>query len=186
MKTSTKRILSIGSAGLLFIGILVVYTALIRPELSEVAQKRALLVSKQTLFTNQKNAVSQVQALIGRFQSLAKLQETVSLALPQQENVTQVLNQIQSIANLSKVELGTFSIRPLAFEAAKQPLIRRLGSLEISLTLTGPYENLKQFLKSLETNVRVINVRELHLVPAPTPQIENFSLTLTVETFYQE
>ena len=189
MKTSTKRILSIGLAGLLFIGILVVYGNFIRPEMKKIGEKRALLISKETLFNNEQNAVSQVQDLIGQFQSIAKLQETVSLALPLEENVTQVLNQLQSIANLSNVEMKSFSIRPLAFEASRQPLVKRLGALELNISISGPYVNVKNFLRSLETNVRIVNVKDFHLTPISGEGSlpgEGFNMILTVEVFYQE
>ncbi|MBI4034267.1 MAG: type 4a pilus biogenesis protein PilO [Candidatus Brennerbacteria bacterium] len=186
MKTSTKRILSIGLAVFLFIGILVVYSSFIRPEVSALTEKRALVVSKENLFQNQENAVAQVRELIGQFESLATLQGTVSLALPPEENVTGILNQIQSIANLSNVSLGSFSIKPLAFEATKQPLVRRLGTLELSLIARGSYTNLKQFLNSLETNVRIVNVESFRVVPAGDPAADDYNFNLTVVTFYQE
>ncbi len=186
MKTSTKRILSIALAALLFVGILVVYASLIKPELAKIDEKRALVVSKESLFASESSAVNQVQDLIGQFQSIVALQETVSLALPQEENVTGILNQIQSIASLSNVSLNSFSVRPLAFKPTKQPLVRRLGSLEIVFAVTGGYENLKQFLKSLETNVRISNITSFRFFPMVNPLISGYSLNLTVETFYQE
>jgi Tfp pilus assembly protein PilO len=186
MKTSTKRILSIGLAALLFVGILVIYTSFIRPELGEVSEKRALVVSKENLFADESSAVSQVQDLIGQFQSIATLQETVSLALPQEENVTEILNQIQSIANLSNVSLNSFAVKPLAFEVTKQPLVKRLGSLEITLSVRGSYGNLKQFLRSLETNVRIANISNFRFVSTGQPLVDDYNISLTVETFYQE
>lgn len=186
MKTSTKRILSIGLAAFLFVGILVVYASFIRPELGRVGEKRALVVAKENLFANESNAVGQVQNLIGQFQSIAALQETVSLALPQEENVTGVLNQIQSIANLSNASLSSFTIKPLAYEATREPLVKRLGSLELTLSVSGSYGNLKQFLRSLETNVRIINISNFQFVPVGDPLLDNYNLNLVVETFYQE
>ncbi|MCP6720199.1 MAG: type 4a pilus biogenesis protein PilO [Patescibacteria group bacterium] len=189
MKTSTKRILSIGLAGLFFIGILVVFGSLIRPEMTKINEKRALLSSKETLFSNEQDAVSQVRDLIGQFQSIVKLQETVSLALPLEENITQILNQLQSIANLSNVEMRSFSIRPLAFEASRQPLVKRLGVLELDISIDGPYDNIKNFLRSLETNVRVVNAKSFRLATISgegSPPGEDFNMTLTVEVYHQE
>lgn len=189
MKTSTKRILSIGLAGFFFLGILLVYGSFIRPEMTEVNKKRALAISKETLFNNQRAAVEQVQDLISQFQSIAKLQETVSLALPLEENVTQALNQLQSIARLSRVTVRSFSIRPLAFEKSKQPLVKRLGALELDVSIEGSYEGIKSFLRSLETNVRVANAKTFHLVPLAGGELgpsDGYNITLTVEIFYQE
>ncbi len=186
MKTSTKRILSIALAGLFFVGILVVYTSLIRPELTKIGGKRALLVSKETLFSNEQNAVTQVETLLGQFQNLAELQDTVSLALPLSANVTGALNQIQSIAKLSGVSVASFSVKPLAFAASKEPLVKRMGSFELNLSVAGSYDNLKTFVKSLETNVRIMNVTNMRLAPLSTGAGDNLNLTLTVDVYYQE
>ncbi len=168
-------------------GILVIYAGFIRPELADINEKRALVVSKENLFESESGAVGEVQNLISKFQSVAALQETVSLALPQEENVTGILNQIQSIANLSNAKLTSFSAKPFAFEATKQALVRRLGSLEIAVSVEGSYESLKQFLKSLETNVRISNVRSFQFLPVGgVPTADSYKLNLSVETFYQE
>ncbi|MEK7464756.1 MAG: type 4a pilus biogenesis protein PilO [Patescibacteria group bacterium] len=189
MRTSTKRILSIGLAGLFFIGILVVFTSLIKPEIDEIGIIRGLTTSKERLFENQKSAVSQVQKLIGEFQNIAKLQETVSLALPISEHVTQALSQFQSIAKQAQINLKTFSVRPLSLEATKQPLVKRLGSLEVDLNLEGSYANLKSFINFLETNVRITNITSFNMSPAVSSIGTNqdlYALSLSVDVFYQE
>jgi Tfp pilus assembly protein PilO len=185
MKTSTKRILSIALSGLFFVGIIVVYSGLIRPELAKINEKRALLISKETLFNNEQSAVNQVEKLLGEFQNLTDLQSAVSLALPLGANVTDALSQIQSIARLSSVTVSSFSIKPLALTASKQPLVKRLGSLEVSLAVAGSYDNLKNFVRSLETNVRVSNAINWRLAPSAGAG-DNMNLDLTVDIYYQE
>lgn len=188
MKTSTKRILSIALAGLFFVGILIVYASLIKPEVQQINEKRKVLIAKETLFNNESEAVKEVQNLLGQFQGFNELQQTVSLALPLEENITQVLNQIQSIARLSGINLASFSVRPLPFSVSKQPLVKRLGAMEVAVALSGSYEGVKSFLGSLETNVRLINVKNFRLSPILAPGAlpgDNFNLTLTVETYHQ-
>ena len=184
MKTSTKRILSIALAAVFFVGIIVVYSGFVRPELSKIGEKRALLVSKETLFLNEQGAVTQVESLLGEFQNLAEIQDTVSLALPLTANVTGALGQIQSIAKLSGVSIASFAVKPLAFAASKQPLVKRLGSLGISLAVSGSYESLRNFIRSLETNVRLTNVVSWRFSPSPAGG-DNLNLNLTVDIYYQ-
>ena len=184
MKTSTKRILSIGLAGLFFIGTLVVYASFIRPQMDQISEKRALSLSKETLFNNQKTAVSEVQKLIAKFQSIVKLEEAVSLALPIGENTTQVLNQIQAIVRMSQVGLRSLALKPEAFESSREPLAKRLGVLIVNLAVDGTYENIKSFIRSLEINVRIANIKNMTVTPFIGT--ENYSLALSVEVYYQE
>jgi len=188
MKTSTKRILSIGFAALCLVAAMIVYGGLIRPELKIVSEKRGEVVSKETLLNNQKTAVSEVQKLIAQFQSIARLQENVSLAIPVGEATTEALNQWQSIVKLSGVSVRSFSLKPIALQPSKQPLAKRLGILEMNTAVEGSYEAIKNFLRFLETNVRVANTRSFSVtsVIGAGALGERYSLSLTVEMYYQE
>ncbi|MEK7086673.1 MAG: hypothetical protein AAB935_00245 [Patescibacteria group bacterium] len=186
MKPSTKRVLSIGLSGLFLIAVLIVYGNFIRPELVRIDKKRAAVLSKEALFNNQKTAVLGVQKLISQFQSVSRLQETVSLAMPLDENVTQALNQLQAIGKNSQASVVSFAINPLSFEPTREPLVKRLGVLETDLVLQGSYESLKSFLKYLETNVRVANVKNFRIGPGSSQSQDFYSLVLKAEMYYQE
>lgn len=185
MRTSTKRILSVGIAGILFLGALFVYGSLIRPEFERIQKSRSLVASKAESFANLNAAVSQVEDLIRKFQSIARLEEVVSLALPKKENVTQVLNQINAAARMSGVSLGSFSARLSGFLPAQQPFVKRRGILEVEVGVRGLYEGVKGFLKALETNVRIANVKNFSIKPF-SPVEEIYTLDISMEMFYQE
>lgn len=192
MRTSTKRILSIGASALILIFTVIVFINLIQPELSDISGKRALIISKESLFQNQSAAVNQVQDLVSQFQSANRIKETVNLAMPVGPNTTEAIHQIETLANQSQVRLKSFTTRNLAFEPTKQPLIKRLGKIEVAITVDGAYEAVKTFLKYIETNVRIINVQTYQFGPITTsfaqaqaPQ-ELYSVSLTVEMYYQE
>jgi len=188
MKSSTKRILSIFLSGALFIATLVVYSNLIRPVAQEVGEKRSVLYSKVTVFESQRDAVSRVQDLITRLKGAAKLEQTVSLLLPSKPGVTEALSQIRAITDASGVVLQSFSISPKAFESSRSPLVRRLGSFTLGLSVEGGYENIKRFLQALETNVRVFNVQGFQVGPTREARsgFGNFLSQITVEVYYQE
>ncbi|KKU91675.1 MAG: hypothetical protein UY23_C0001G0281 [Candidatus Jorgensenbacteria bacterium GW2011_GWA1_48_11] len=186
MKTSTKRILSIGLAGLLLVGTLVVYVSFIKPEIDVIAQERSLAVSKANLFSDQKAAVQGVQKLIAQFQSITSIQQDVNLEMPIGANTTQALNQIQSVTRLNQVNLNSLSIKAESFLPSRQPLAKRLGTLTVNMAVTGAYDNIKGFLRALETNVRVANTKTFTISPVSGLNQNNYSLTLSVEIYYQE
>ena len=187
MRASTRRAVSILLSGMFLIGIIVVATALIRPALSTVTEKRVLLVSKQNLFESQRSAVDQVQRLVQEFQGFAKVQETVNLAVPRSEETTRILNQLDSIARTAGVTFSSFNSSPKAFETSRQPLARRLGTLELSVVVSGSYEQIKQFLKFIETNVRVFNVQRFIFSPAgERTGSSTYRITLKIDTYFQD
>lgn len=188
MKTSTKRILSIGFAALCLIAAFIVYGSLIRPELGIVADKRDKNASQENLFENQKAAVASVQQLLTQFKSFPKLQENVSLAMPVGESTTEALNQWQAIVRTSNVGVRSFSLKPLALQPASknEPLTKRLGILEMNTTVDGSYEGIKSFLRYLETNIRIANTKSISVTPIIGSLGDRYSLALTVEMYYQE
>lgn len=184
MRPSTKRILSIGAAFFLLIGALVIYQNLIQPIGKVINEKRAEVDSKENLFRKQSKAVHQVQDLINRFKNMANLEEVVSLALPNRSEITQALSQLEAVARVSNVVLSALEVKNPIVQRSRAILIKDLGVITVVVNVGGSYENLKAFLRALETNVRVANIQEITFKPA-APQGNFYLMNLTVEFYYQ-
>lgn len=185
MKASTKRILSIGAAFLLLIGALLVYQNLIRPLGEEIDKKRSEASAKGSLFQKQSNAVQQAQDLINRSKNLGAIEDTVSLAIPNTPSTTNALSQIEAIARLNNVILSGIDVKSIVPRKtiAATNLIKDLGVVEVNVNVSGAYPNTKAFLRSLETNVRVANVKEFNFRSPSASGI--FTMNLVVEFYYQ-
>ena len=188
MKNSTKRILSIGFAAIFFIATLAVYGNFIRPEMDVIQERRSKVDAKQTLFETQQVAVSQVEQVISTFQNANKFKETVSLAIPENPNVTDALNQLQAIARSNQVNFVKFSVKQNPPLASKGLLVQSLSVLTLDLGVRGTYQGVKGFLRSVETNVRVANTKTVMFAPAKEAgqgSEELYELNLSVDIFYQ-
>ncbi|OGG37701.1 hypothetical protein A2110_01685 [Candidatus Jorgensenbacteria bacterium GWA1_54_12] len=190
MRASTKRMLSILLSGLFLIGILAVVTSLIVPEFKRVSDRRALLFSRQLTLQNQMQAVDDVQRLIQEFQGFERVRTTVSLAMPRSMDATLILWQLQAVADASGASIRSFDAAQQAFETSRAPLARRLGTLQITTVVVGTYEELEQFLRHLETNVRVFGVREFDFGPVGLTAEEGggaaFQMSVTFDAYFQE
>ncbi|TSA46379.1 hypothetical protein D4R51_00260 [bacterium] len=192
MKSSTKRILSILFSAFFLMATLVVYGSLIQPEIQSATKLQAIVASKIQLFNNQKEAVTQVTNLISQFQSASKLQQTVGLAVPIGPNITQTLNQWQAVAQVSQANLQSLNIQPgQPITSSKSPLVKPLNSIPTDVNVIGSYGSLKQFLNSIETNARVMNVSSFDFKTlaqqAGANQGSNplYSFQLSAVAFYQ-
>lgn len=188
MRVSTKRILSMVVALVLLVGALMVYGSLIRPALDGIGVIRGEIAAKQDLLNNQEVAVSQARDLLGELQNSRRIEETVSLAIPIGENTTQAMSQIQAIVQNSNVTVQSLSLSPKPFLSnVRQSLVRRLGVLQFNLSVNGGYDNIKNFLESLETNVRVANLETLKLSRFSSPAFFNlYGLNVVFDMYYQE
>ncbi len=186
MKASTKRVLSIFSAAALFFASVLVYSNLIRPEFDRVAEKRAVVTAKEEVFSTQKEAVDQVKNVISQAQGMESVRETVSLTVPEDPDTTGILRQLSAIANANQVAFTSFSIETPVPPRTKDFLVKQLAVVRMQMSVFGPYEGLKGFLRGLETNVRVASIENAEIRPVSSGGGELYSLAVKVEFFYQK
>jgi len=192
MRVSTKRILSILTGLAFLLGALFVYLGLIRDEVAAAEKVRGLLVSKEILLGNQERAVTQVRGLIDEFKNFTQLQATVSRAVPNGASAIQALRQIEAIARSANVVISGLDFSAAAAPrttaaapAAGTSVVKRLRTLEVRVRADGSYANLKQFVKLLETSVRVADVRRMNYTPGGLVN-SNDTITLEAQMYYQE
>lgn len=186
MRSSTKRILSIGLAALVFAITFGVYSALIRPAADEVGKLRAQIATKQTMLDGEKRVVGQIQGFIDQINNLGELQNTLALAIPNGKETFQALNQYQAVANSVNLEMLSIKIREQGLQPAIQPMAKRLGTLQFNLSLKGTYGSIKSFLQTLESNIRVSNLETFGLKPISVGSDQDlYYLDLVVDSYYQ-
>ncbi len=189
MKASTKRALSILFSIFFLIATVIVFTNLVLPELNNVKKIQGEVTSKANAYQNQKNAVTQVSKLIGQFQNAKDLQRTLSLAMPIGPSITDALSQWHAISQNSQASVQSLAIKvDNLYKTSNQPLAKGMGVITVDLGTVGTYGAVKQFLGSLETNARVINVSSFDFAPmgGGTSPSALYSMRLTVDTYYQE
>ncbi len=188
MKSSTKRILSIGFAAVFFVATLAVYGNFIRPEMDVIQKKRSEVNAKQTLFETQQVAVAQVENIISTFQNANRFKETVSLAIPENPGITSALNQLQAIARNSQVDFVKFSIKQNPPIPSQGLLVQSLRVLTLDIGVRGTYQAVRSFLRSLETNVRIANTQTASFAPSKDARQSSedmYELNISTHIFYQ-
>jgi Tfp pilus assembly protein PilO len=186
MRVSTKRILSIGLAGVFLVGAFVVYAKFISTYMDEVNEKRAAIASKEAAYNNQNSAVKQVQSTIAQFQNFQDIQSKISLAVPNGIQTIQALRQIEAIASRTNSTISSISFKTASSRASKATFLKKIGVLDVSLSVVGGYGDLKQFLSLVETNARVANVQEFKFQPGMNTKAGTDQLTVKLEMYYQE
>ena len=191
MRASSKRALSIGLSALFLLGSFVVYGSLIRPLYDDIQKIRASLSAAQTLFDNQKNATEQVNKTFLQMKNAASVREAISQALPVGPNMTQALHQIESVIRANKLKIDSLTIKEAAAETNKQILAKRLGKLDVNFSVSGEYESLRDFLKDLESNIRVTNVTNFEFSSLSASEkvsssVPIYTLQLVAQMYYQE
>lgn len=199
MKASTKRILS-AALSLIFIFLaIVVFSTLIKPSYEETQKLRADILNRENFIQNQKLLNEQFQKLISQYDSQEKAQENLSLILPQNPAIGEALTQINGLLDLNNLNVLSFNVnKPLlqsygsSLSSTSTQVIKPLGMIDIAFKVVGSYSDFKNFLKQLETNIRIFNVKTLNISPViiagserSQVQSKNLSYDISITTYYQ-
>ena len=183
VRPSGKRAIMLFFGAGLLVASLVAYAAYLRPAYDEVTILRGTLIGKQNLFEEKKQAVDKVEQLIKQYQGADKLQDVVSMSLPASEEVSAVFNQLQAIAGTNGLAVQVFNVQPLSTKPSGKSLVRPLGTLRLSLRLAGSYAAFKEFIRGIETNIRVMDVVSIKVESAGKG--DYFGYTVVADTYYQ-
>jgi len=182
-------------ATLLLAGAIVVYATGIRGEYEEVLRLRGEQIGGETFLSTQTEMKGKLDALIGSATGAANanLREAVSRTLPFGEEMPNAVAQFNGIALESGISILSMSAtaNPAAPRTALrglapvQNIVRPLETISFELKLSGPYENFKRFLKGLEENVRMFQVKAFSITPAGKPEQDFYTYAVSVATYYQ-
>lgn len=197
----TKRLVSIGGGALLVFGAIVIYVFLIQPIDKDTQEMHALLLSQEVLLETQKSAIEQAEKLIKEYEGERRLQDVVSEALPEDKEVASAVAQIGGLAAQSGLRLQALTIavsgnREIlenesdpSENAAPRSLVKPIGSVRMTVSAKGTYEDLKHFLENVENNLRVFDVERVSFTPPGRDETgklgTEYSFSFDVVTYYQ-
>ncbi|MBI1839157.1 MAG: type 4a pilus biogenesis protein PilO, partial [Candidatus Colwellbacteria bacterium] len=149
---------------LLLVAAVVSYSNFVKPVYVEIQTFRDKNEAGKTLLENQKQSIEAVNKLLSQYKSLSQIQDNVSLVLPNEEQVPEIINQLQGIAKINNLKIESLSLQyPPLKPALQGSLIKPLGSVRVTMRLTGEYNNIKSYLEDLQTNIRIIDVNSLSI-----------------------
>lgn len=194
MKQTTKRFLSLIISFILFTVTLIVYFNLILPANNEQQAIKAQAIGRQNFVDSQKAAISQVRNMINSYKGEGELQDVVSSILPSSPDLAGAFSQISGLAQVNKLSMERVAVSPpvnknisgAAGQASiPQSFVRPVGSVDFQVKMTGTYEDLKSFLKNVETNIRIFDVKKIDIQPAIKSNQNAYIYDIIITAYYQ-
>ncbi len=190
MKGSTKRIISILFSLALLIAAIAIYSSYVVPEYERINALRAESSGKQATLDSQRQVVDQVSTLLMKYRSIPDLRNALALVLPTNENTAAIFSQIFAVASDSGLTIQQFGVntntasRPASGKATD--LIKGLGTAQVTLYLAGSYESFKQFLRTIEHNLRIMDVTSVKMQPVSRASSNFYFFNVTLSAYYQQ
>jgi len=184
MNPALKRLIGVTLSLTFFLGAMGIFAGLIVPESSRIQELRGERDALTALLEEETARLDAVLRLFEEFGNLTALRETMELALPTEGEVPSVINQIQGAANVSGVTIDSLDINlPAIRPSSGEDFVRPLGEVEITFTLTGDYQSIKNYLNAIETNVRIMDLKNLGLQGGT--ESNTLSYNVVVSAYYQ-
>lgn len=184
MKPAVKRLIGVFGSLALLVGALTVFSVLILPATATIQELRGEKVALTNLYNNERRTVDAVGEVFEKFGSVFNLQDTLSLALPTQEDIPSIVNQINGIAKATGVIIDSIDLKLLPINvSSKDDAFKPVGTVRITIDLEGAYESIKLYLDSIETNVRIMDV-QMFEVEGDT-ESEVLKYTIEIDAYYQ-
>jgi hypothetical protein len=186
MKQSTKRLyVSLGSL-VLIAGSLYVYATLIKPEFLEIQTLRGERQAQSRLLADYKTTIEETNRVLAKYESVSVLQDNFSEVIPPSENIPSFLNQVYGLASLNNVFIDSIEFQYLPIQSVPAgSLIKPFGTLRALVTSSSNYEDMKGFISSLETNIRLMDIDSINISEGAIGSDPMLSYTLVVDAYYQ-
>ena len=200
MRSSTKRTLSFFISLVLFVASILIYTSLIQTSYGRIKASKVIIIEKKTVYDERKNITDKIQALLKKSESLEdNIERSINLAIPRDPYISQALKYILGLAEINKLKIKSLNSKTLSpqIKLNSPNYVRNLGLLQLSFDIEGRYEEIKNYLKAIETSVRVMDIVNFTIAPVvvtnsaqggANPVVSNnkFSAKISIQMYYED
>ena len=187
---SLPRILMITASVFFFIMGIWILFSYDYPLLQEIARswQEKKLLEKEYQFEKEK--LKKIQEIFEAYHSYLSAKEKLSLLLPEEVKNGEIVYQLKGLADSSNVSLTQAVFNEIKLEKGEpaylkketqEKLIKNLGIISIALETEGDYPSIKEFLKKIETNIRVMDVKRMEFLSTE----KGLKGTFVIHTYYQ-
>ena len=180
-------------AFVMILAAIIIYVNFTVAAYTSLDERRAELNALDELYSRKEKAIADVQNVLKNYdsdQKLKGLQDVISSSLPNAPQQSEILNQIRAIAGvnqlaLTDLSLNISSVQSVTAKATSTQLIKPVAAISVQFKVIGYYADIKNFISSLENNLRVMDVRSISIDPLGKPDQDYYRADLTVITYYQ-
>lgn len=182
----------------LIVAALMIYFQFIRPAYDESQEVKSRQLGQSLLLREQQAAIRKVQELISVYQTQGEVQRALSFSLPIEEDVAGALAQIYGIAKNVGLEFQSASVSSQGLQASASEfglgtaqsfsLQKPVGAISFALQMAGSYEEFKEFLGFLESNLRIFDVENVTISPGLAGAGQpagRYGFSMIATTYYQ-
>jgi len=144
---------------------------------------------REQFIDTQQQAISDVRKLLDSYRGEVDFQKAISASFSDNPDLSAAIAQISGLADQNNLSLISVVVSESGTSAkgitGATSLVRPINVVGFNVQLVGSYEQLKGFLRRIESNVRLFEVNSISIQPLGEANQNIYSFHLQVETYYQ-
>jgi len=160
------------------------------PGVQNVLNLRKDIASQKEIFIQAQTLGDKLEKLTKSYEENKDSVEKSNYILPSDEEVATLTVQFEALAFeqglvLEKIEFTTLKQEITIREGESQPPPPNYQILNVTTKLAGTYPALKNFLRAVEENIRLMDVDSINFSVSSEETPEIFDFDLSLNTYYQ-
>lgn len=174
---------------------LFLYFTQIQPAYSEIQGIRSQIYSGNDFLENETAVVARLKETLKKYENDPSVEQAVSAAIPAKEDDAAAAHELTALAVSSGLGIQSVNALTASVESVKQSqtsadsqnkfVLRPLGVSSFQMKLVGSYANFRSFLDKLETNIRIMDIKNITVEELGKPTQDQYLFTATVATYFQ-
>jgi Tfp pilus assembly protein PilO len=158
--------------GIVIIGVLAFVA--VRPMSSEVRKTNAKIKANQEQSARTQEKIDKLNELQPKLAVYKEQIKNLKIAMPASQQIPEVLVMVQAIALDAGLSISGFDVQPDSGG----------GEVGVNMSATGSYDNLSQFTRKLENNLRPIKIKTMN-ISAADGNSQQVSVSVSFGILYQ-
>jgi Tfp pilus assembly protein PilO len=196
MRQSAKRLISSLVSLFFVIGAFIVFFDFLQPKYGELVDLKSQVESKRIQLETEQRIVGDVKKLVNTFNSSANDRLQAGFSLPTSTMAAEALAQIHGIAATNHMLTAqSYGVTVPQDQVTSEDTRRQNGQtvlsqpvvpISIQARFIGSYGEFKGFLRNVETNVRIFDVKSISIQPASKANQDLYNFDIRVVAYYQK
>lgn len=163
------------------------FVIFIIPTYKNIQTMRAQESDYNQILANARKLQEQRNKLVERYNSFDTNQTAkLAMMLPENPDNVKIILQMDALARQNRLALQNVKIEEVATENQSRgsgvPSDQNIGKLGINFSATGPYDGFIEFIKSIETSLRIIDIQKI-VFTSPEDR-SNYQYNVTVHSYW--
>lgn len=158
---------------------------LIIPFYGQINSSKMELKAKQKTLAETQATVNVIQDLAKKYEAMKDELDEINSVLPDKEDLAGLIVSLEAMSSESGIFLKSINFQPKPFQPATMEEVSETGgynALQIQLAALGSYSGFKNFIKTIEKNLRLMDVKTIKF---KSGEKEEFDINLDLETYYK-